>query len=170
VGHPASQTQERRRDSDDSSPQTVTREMVGRRRINFNQDARQSIDFDLLYLHEFAVCSREKMRFCESQNCQLLSQVSDYDQIDLETVCSRFKKHQTFGVSNDEEAMFAALHFYELDWNDVKELDISVIERIVSVFKVTAFERRRFSSRIHLHARWRPSNSSSVRHERIFEH
>jgi hypothetical protein len=51
--------------------------------------------------------------------------------IDLSTVCSRLRRKSVLGVSVDEEIDFAASRFSEIDFEDLKGLDVSVLERIL---------------------------------------
>jgi hypothetical protein len=52
--------------------------------------------------------------------------------IDKSTVCSRLRRKSSAGLSVENEIEFAASHFYELDFEELKEIDVSLLERIVS--------------------------------------
>jgi hypothetical protein len=65
-------------------------------------------------------------------NTELLEKfIQDDSPLDRSTVCSRLKK-ALLGRSADAEIEFAASHFYELDLEQLKGIDISILERIVS--------------------------------------
>jgi hypothetical protein len=50
----------------------------------------------------------------------------------LKIVCLRLKAGDSIGQSLEPEITFTALHFCELDSDDLRKLDLSLIERIVS--------------------------------------
>jgi hypothetical protein len=52
--------------------------------------------------------------------------------IEQSNVCSRLKRKSAIGRSVDAEVAFAALHFYELDLNELRGVEVSILERIVS--------------------------------------
>jgi hypothetical protein len=66
-------------------------------------------------------------------NTELVKSFPDVEEdIDCQNVCSRMKKGESCGRCIDGEIQFAASHFYELDFDDVNTLTISLIERILS--------------------------------------
>jgi hypothetical protein len=66
-------------------------------------------------------------------NAELLRQFLDEDGPMTQTnVCRRLKHKFSIGVSASAELEFAASHFHELEEEDLKELDISVIEAILN--------------------------------------
>jgi hypothetical protein len=65
-------------------------------------------------------------------NTELLDLFPNEAPIELNNVCARMRNRQAFGRSMDAEIAFAASHFYELDIEDLRELDDYTIERIVS--------------------------------------
>jgi hypothetical protein len=65
-------------------------------------------------------------------NTELLNQLTDDIKIESETVCSRLRKGYSCGQSIDEAITFAASHLYELDFEEIALLDLSLIESIVS--------------------------------------
>jgi hypothetical protein len=66
-------------------------------------------------------------------NRELLSQFIDAEGgITEANVCERLRKKTRFGCSVEREIEFAALHFHELNPEDLKGVDISVLEGIVS--------------------------------------
>jgi hypothetical protein len=52
--------------------------------------------------------------------------------IDKSTVCSRLKRKSVAGLSVEKEIEFAASHFYELDVEELREIEVSLLEKIVS--------------------------------------
>jgi hypothetical protein len=65
-------------------------------------------------------------------NFELLNQFPDDGGIDLGNVCRRLRKNHASSRTNEAEVHFAASHFCELDFEDMKDLDLSILERIVS--------------------------------------
>jgi hypothetical protein len=66
-------------------------------------------------------------------NTELLDEfIKDEGSINQSTVCVRLKMKSALGRSVDQEVQFAASHFYELDSDDLKAIDISVLERILT--------------------------------------
>jgi hypothetical protein len=65
-------------------------------------------------------------------NTELLDQFPDEGELEPKNVCVRLTKGDCCGRSIDNEIDFAASHFCELDLEDLKVLDVSIVERIVS--------------------------------------
>jgi hypothetical protein len=58
--------------------------------------------------------------------------IRDADPLNRLTVCGRLKRNSAVGGSVDEEVEFAASHFYEIDAEDLKGIDVGLLELIVS--------------------------------------
>jgi hypothetical protein len=66
-------------------------------------------------------------------NVELLSLVLEDDSpLSLSNVCGRIRNKSVLDRAVDKEIEFAASHFHELDRGDLKGLEISLLERIVS--------------------------------------
>jgi hypothetical protein len=66
-------------------------------------------------------------------NTELLdSFIRDEDPLDRSTVCGRLKRTSVLVRSVDDEIEFAASHCYEIDAEDLKEIDVSLLELTVS--------------------------------------
>jgi hypothetical protein len=66
-------------------------------------------------------------------NTELLdSLIRDEDPLDRSTVCGRLRRKSVAGRSVDEEIEFAASHFYEIGADDLKGIDVGLLELIVS--------------------------------------
>jgi hypothetical protein len=65
-------------------------------------------------------------------NTELLDLFQDDGPIESNSVCSRMRKSHANGRAMDAEITFAASHFEELDLEDLKALDVCLLERIVS--------------------------------------
>jgi hypothetical protein len=66
-------------------------------------------------------------------NTELLDSFSrDEDRLDRSTVCGWLKRKSAVGRSVGEEIEFAASHFYEIDADDLKGIDVGLLELIVS--------------------------------------
>jgi hypothetical protein len=65
-------------------------------------------------------------------NTELLNQFCDTEEITGQNVCSRMRNGDSCGRCIEEEIGFAASHFYELDFEELKDLGVSILERIVS--------------------------------------
>jgi hypothetical protein len=66
-------------------------------------------------------------------NTELLKQIYDADEINVQNVCSRMRKgYLCCDCCIEEEIVFAASHFYELEFEELKDLDICIVEKILS--------------------------------------
>jgi hypothetical protein len=66
-------------------------------------------------------------------NTELLdSLIRDKGPLNRSTVCGRLKGKSVAGGSVDEEIEFAASHFFEIDADDLKGIDVGLLELIVS--------------------------------------
>jgi hypothetical protein len=66
-------------------------------------------------------------------NIELLNQFSsDATLISKSNVCSRLRNKSAAGRSVDSEIEFASSHFWELDFEELQGIDVSILERIVS--------------------------------------
>jgi hypothetical protein len=66
-------------------------------------------------------------------NTELLDHILDAEgPIDVSTVCGRLERKSCLGCSVGREIWFAATHFHELNVDDLRGLDISVLDGILS--------------------------------------
>jgi hypothetical protein len=70
-------------------------------------------------------------------NTELINHfIQDDSPIDKSSVCFRLRRKSVIGSSIEEEISFAASHFCELEVADLKGIDVSVLERIVTSEKL----------------------------------
>jgi hypothetical protein len=65
-------------------------------------------------------------------NRELLKQLCDINEINRQNVCSRLRNGHFCDCCLEEEIVFAASHFYEVEFEELKDLDICLLERILS--------------------------------------
>jgi hypothetical protein len=66
-------------------------------------------------------------------NTELFSKVVDSEgPLEKKNVCSRLQRKCDASLRDECEVDFAAQHFYELDLESLQQLDLSIVERIVS--------------------------------------
>jgi hypothetical protein len=93
--------------------------------------------FELLMKGSGIVGSGSEMRgLCEFGavlgNTELLKQFCDSQEINAENVCSRLKNDDYCEGFLEEAIGFAASHFYELQFEELKDLDICILDQILS--------------------------------------
>jgi hypothetical protein len=79
----------------------------------------------------------ELRRLCEFAavlgNTELLKELCDSTEVNADNVCSRMQKgYFCCDVCIEEEIVFAASHFSELEIEELKDLDICILEKILS--------------------------------------
>jgi hypothetical protein len=65
-------------------------------------------------------------------NIELVNQFCDVQETNAQNVCSRLRKGDFYDCCLEEEICFAASHFYELEFEELKDLDICILETILS--------------------------------------
>jgi hypothetical protein len=85
---------------------------------------------------EIVASGCEMRRLCEFAavlgNIELLIKLCDINGINTQNVCSRLRKGHCCDCGIEEEIVFAASHFYELEFEELKDLDIDILETILS--------------------------------------
>jgi hypothetical protein len=97
-------------------------------------------DFELLMKGSGIVGNGSELRgLCEFAavlgNTELLKQlcdINDINDIHTQNVCSRMRNGHSYDCCIEEEILFAASHFSELEFEELKDLDICILEGILS--------------------------------------